>query len=591
MSFSFHHRTTAAGGRLETRGVVPSKFWQKLFGASIAVPALILAGCTAASSPEASDSSSPEGEVTGQSQLVIDFFPDRQSAVADPHTMTDPGGRMVLRAVYDTLLTFTSDDFTSPEPWLAESFESNEDGTEFTFNLREGVTFSDGSELTAEDVRVSLERLRHIADSASFLMRGIEVEVVDDYTVLFRTAETRADLPAIFTNPNTGIINSKVLLQNGGVAEEGAADSDTAGADLFANQSAGSGPYVITRYEADREVVLEANPEFWGPAPSYERLVLRVAAAPIQLLNIQSGESDLVLDLSSEEVSQLDPAEFNIVESLGANILSIQFSLDPKVSPVTANADFREAFKYALDYEKLRELGGPAAQQACGIIHIQLGGLKKGDEGCLAQDLDRAKAALERSGLEDPEVTFTVRGGLARDGIDSADIAIRAAGQLAAIGIRANISVRAAPVANELRDSGQVQIFPSAWSIRYADAVSQVQTLKPGGGTSVFGENRYRTGWFSSDNPASVHEPLEGQLEIEELGDRIIATADRGERARLLDEYQRLFNETSPFIPVAQGSRAIVAQLGLDHQGYHASWVFDIPTFVGSLPAGHPGLK
>jgi peptide/nickel transport system substrate-binding protein len=114
--------------------------------ALMAVLALVLAACGKSSS-----NSSPNGSAR---TLVIDKSFDLRTA--DPGREFEVSGQIVVKAMYETLLTFEGSDVTKPVPLLVESYQQSPDGKTFTFKLRSGVKFSDNTPMTAADVAFSL---------------------------------------------------------------------------------------------------------------------------------------------------------------------------------------------------------------------------------------------------------------------------------------------------------------------------------------------------------------------------------------------------------------------------------------------------
>jgi peptide/nickel transport system substrate-binding protein len=120
--------------------------------ALMAVLALVLAACGKSSSSSSSNGSART--------LVIDKSFDLKTA--DPGREFEVSGQIVVKAMYETLLTFDGSDVTKPVPLLAESYTQSPDGKIFTFKLRSGVKFSDSTPLTASDVAFSLNRVREL---------------------------------------------------------------------------------------------------------------------------------------------------------------------------------------------------------------------------------------------------------------------------------------------------------------------------------------------------------------------------------------------------------------------------------------------
>ena len=144
-------------------------------------------------------------------------------------------------------------------PSLAESWEANEDATEFTFTLRDDAVFSDGSPVEAADVAFSLNRVRELKSNGSFLMDGVTAEAVDASTVRLTTEQPNPALPRILPTPTLGIVNSDVVIENGGTDQPGA-DADDAAEEFLNSTSAGSGPYVLESFSTTSETVVARQP-------------------------------------------------------------------------------------------------------------------------------------------------------------------------------------------------------------------------------------------------------------------------------------------------------------------------------------------
>src|SRR5438045_1541166 len=132
--------------------------------------------------------------------------------------------------VYDTLITQKGpDELTSYVPVLAKEWKISPDGKEYTFTLRDDVKFATGNPLTAEDVKFSLTRLKNIKGNPGWMMDPLkEVQVVDTNTVKTVLSDPFGDWLAVLAGPNSGIVDSKLVIQNGGTDAEGADQNDKA---------------------------------------------------------------------------------------------------------------------------------------------------------------------------------------------------------------------------------------------------------------------------------------------------------------------------------------------------------------------------
>lgn len=524
----------------------------RMLGASAlaAAVALVAAGCTGTSTPDAS--AAPE-------TLVIDKSFDL--VTADPARMFETTGNIVLHAVYDSLLTFTDGDSTTPQPSLAESWEVNDDATEYTFTLRDGVTFSDGTPLTSADVVFSLTRVKNVQGNGSFLMEGLTVTAPDDSTVVITSETPNTAIPAIVTSPTLGIVNSAVVEENGGTDAEGAVDTDTADTYLDTT-SAGTGPYVLESFDTTTEVVLAANPNYWGEAPAYPRVVLRNAAAEAQLMDIQSGTAQLALDLGSDQLTAIEGNSDLIVSTSSSPTIFFLFAnADAAISDVTSTADFREAVWYGLDRDALLELAGADAALAYGIIpNTFLGAL--GSDAAVTRDVDRASAAVQRLG-GNVSVTLEYPSDISVSGISFGPVAERVAAQLSEVGITVNLAPSPVSTALESYRAGTEPMGLWLWNPDYPDSADYL-VFGPGG---IVGK---RAGWAAGAAP-----------DIEAVMTQLSTETDPDARESLFVEFQELSNQAGVFIPLFQPAATVVSAASVGAVPFDPVFQLDIAAIGG----------
>jgi peptide/nickel transport system substrate-binding protein len=474
---------------------------------------------------------------------------------ADPQRGFDPTSSIVDHAVYDTLLTFNGSG-TTPVPSLATSFTGSHSAKLFTFKLRHGVRFSDGTPLTSSDVVFSFRRLINLKASGSFLLGNVSVSAPDKYTVVLRSSVPNPALTRIITNPALGIVNSKVVIAHGGTDAKNADKADKA-EKFLDSSSQGSGPYVITQYSTDQQIVLKANPNYWGAKPTFQTVVLRNMTAPVQLLNVQRGANEIALDLSSLQASSLRGKNVNVQITPSPNLFNIDVNMSPKVSPVTSNAHMRQAIRYALDYNAFAAIGGPGSIQSAGMVpSVFLGSLSK--SLAYHRNLVKAKAEVKASGISNPTITLTYPAGLTINGVDFATLAQKTKSNLADAGITVNL--QGLPVNTMLSQyaAGKDQMTQSYWGPDYPDP-NDYQVFLPGGVAAK------RVNWNTGADPS-----------LEALGKKALQTVADTPRAALYRAIQRKLNVDSPFIPLFQPSQAIVSSKNLTHAVLNFTWLIDV---------------
>lgn len=517
------------------------------------VAALGLAACGSNNDTTSSSSAGSSGGSGPSGTLVVDKSFDLKTL--DPARMYEPTGLLIARPIYDTLLTFPDGDATKTEPLVASEWEASDDAKTFTFTIRDDITFSDGAPLTAKDVVFSLNRVKNIKGTPSFLLDGVDISSPDADTVVLKAATPNAALPAIVTNPALGIVQEKVVRAHGGDDSPQAAKKDTAEKWLN-SQSAGSGPYELDEYSTSTQTSIKANPKYWGETkPAYERIVVRNVAAPEQKLNVQRGDSQLALDLSGDQIAGLDKT-LQVQVTPSPYTLFLLSNADPKISAITAKPEFREAVRKAIDYPKFVELGGQGATQAAGIIPSMLLGAL-GQEDALEQDVAGAEAAVAKGSLDAEEVSLEYPSDLTLNGLSFAPLAQRIQANLQEVGLK--VKLAPAPVATALDNyrNGKEQVGLWYWGPDYPDPADYL-AFTPGQTVGL------RAMWPKGADPALEKKVTEAAATV---GDA---------RVPLYEEIQRDLNETSPFVPLMQPPSNLVGAKALAGVQFNPTWLVDL---------------
>jgi len=215
--------------------------------------------------------------VYGTTEKVTDMDP---ANAYDFHTWE------IFQNIYQGLVAYTPGT-TDLVPALAVSWSANAAGDEFTFKLRKGVKFSDGTPFTADVVKWTIDRNAALKGDPSWLITDFvkSVEVVDESTVKFVLTGPIAYFPKLLPNPPYFPLNPNVYPVDKIVKDP---------EELTGGEMVGMGPYKTVSFKRDEEVVLEANPNFWGKEPNVKRIIIRYFAdATTMRLALEKGEIDL----------------------------------------------------------------------------------------------------------------------------------------------------------------------------------------------------------------------------------------------------------------------------------------------------------
>lgn len=515
--------------------------------------ALVVAAAVAALALTACGNNAQDSQDSQKSQvLTVDTSFVVKSL--DPGAVYEPTGNVIVHALYDTLVTFEGSDISKPVPLLAESYTAAPDGKSFTFVLDPDAKFSDGSPVTAEDVVFSLNRLKNLKGSAAAIVDGLTFSSSDDKTVVVTSDVVNPNVPTILSAPYAGILNAELAKKNGG--------TDTGGTDSLTNYlnstALGSGPYVIESFDAASRIVLTKNDKYWRDQPSFGRVVFQNMDVQNQKLTMSKlPKNEVALDLAGTTLADL-PAELQQSGSADS-YYQLRLHADPAISPVTSNRNWVLALQAALDYQGMADLFGPAGEPAAGIVPSAYAGSLPSSEA-QKQDLDKAKQLLSASGVADksvkllyPAITF--------GGIDLGTIATKVQSDAAKAGIK--IELDPAPIASFLdqRKTGKVPFSFSPQLLDYPVAASVVADLMPGGGAAD------AAGWTKERADA----------ETVAAADKVLSSLDAEEQVGLLQDWQRLMIENSPYITLVYNSTTVVASPNLAGADYTAAgWGLDV---------------
>ncbi len=268
----------------------------------------------------------------------------------DPADVDDGESVNTLAQICEGLVRFKSGTL-EVEPALAERFEISEDGLTYTFYLREGVRFHDGTALDAEAALFSFERQMdpehpgHLPGSNfqywNYLYQEIErVEAVGEMTVRFHLRE-----------PNAALLRSLAIFPAYLVSP---AAFEEFGAEAVRNP-VGTGPYRFVRWLPNESILLERNDDYWGEKAEFARLVFRVVPEnTVRVLELQTGRVHGIDGVQPAELAGLEnDSRFEIYREPGMNVGYLSFS---GFSDRLKEAEVREAIGMAIDRETLAEV-------------------------------------------------------------------------------------------------------------------------------------------------------------------------------------------------------------------------------------------
>ncbi|WP_420624965.1 ABC transporter substrate-binding protein [Candidatus Poriferisodalis sp.] len=303
----------------------------------------------------------------------------------------------ILQNLYETL-TQLADPEASDEVSgvLAESWSSNADATEWSFKIRESVTFHDGTPLTAGAVRDSLQRTIDLGLGAAFILSSVEsMEVPDDHTLTFKLA---------WPTPLDLVMSSQYSVY---VVCPSAVGNDAAW--FNEGNACGTGPYTIDSHDPAGSTWLARFDDYWGgwSEDQVETVEMRLIEDPVlaeQL--IRNGDAHFTYNLPFDVYTSLEQdSDIDVLRSLSMTNLFGMLNVR-RLSP-----EIREALVLSFPYDDVTaSLYGGEAVRARGMVPLTVWGSSP-DLDIPATDLDRARQLIETAGADGLTVTYSFDAG------------------------------------------------------------------------------------------------------------------------------------------------------------------------------------
>lgn len=457
------------------------------------------------------------------------------------NTIDGDGGTLICEkaAVTETLVG-ASEDF-SLKPGLATSWKQLDENI-WEFKLRENVTFHDGSRMTAEEVKFTLENVIEANTKVASMLKVDTIEAVDDYTLKIKTTEINPILPGILHYPDTAIISPSSF--------------DEAGEFV---KPVGTGPYKFESFdERTRVLTVVKNENWWGGEVGLDKMILKGIPDPnTRAMAIENGEVDFTVDVPYSETERIDAIDGITVEKYRTpRVYKLDVNL--KHEPLE-DVRVRQAMSYAIDRSEIAEhVLYNVGEAAAGPFLPTMVWANK-SLSPYTRDLEKADELLTAAGWVDTDgdgirdkdgkslklnlMTYSARPGLP-------PMAEAMAAQLREAGIAVETEVMEMGSINDRKEKGSWDLYLAAYNIAMVPDPEYILT-----------------NWYTTegvDNGPGYSSP-----EVDALIKEARQVTDLKERYKKFNEVEAIVNDEQPMIIVAYYGCAIVKK------DYVKGYVFD----------------
>lgn len=356
------------------------------------------------------ESLSPDNAPARGGELTVGIAQDLDDSL-DPHKMTAAGTREILFNVFEGLVKPDENGYLLPA--VASKYEIAESGDTFTFTLREGVKFHNGSTVTVGDIVYSISRVAGLDSGTPLIAQFAAVESVeatDDKTVVIKTKEPYLEFLSYLT---------AAIIPEGSDPTEGLV---------------GTGPFKYVSRKAQENIVLARFDDYWGTPANLDQVTFKIIEnANMLVMSLKSGAIDLCAHLTSAQADELGDG-FTVAEG-SMNLVQAMY-LNNAYGPL-ADVRVRKALCYAVDKQAVLDLVGDGKGRALGSSMYPAFGKYYADlADYYTQDLEQARKLLAEAGYADGFDLVITAPGNYQIHVDTAQVIAK---QLKEIGVRCTI--------------------------------------------------------------------------------------------------------------------------------------------------------
>lgn len=465
--------------------------------------------------------------------LVIGKAADPQTL--DPAVTIDNNDWTVTYPSYQRLVQYKTDGdkgSTDVEGDLASSWKASDDQKEWTFTLKDNAKFADGTPVTAEAVKLSFERLLKIGQGpAEAFPKDLKIDAPDEHTAKFTLSQPFAPFLYTLANDGASIINPAVL-------KEHAAD-DARG--FLAQNTAGSGPFMLKSWQKGQQLVLVPNPHYPGNKPNFKRVSVKIIGeSASRRLQLSRGDIDIADALPVDQLNALKQEnKVNVAEypSLRVTYLYLNNSKAP-----LNQADLRRAISWSTDYQGMvngilsgngKQMRGPIPEGMWGY-----------DATAMQYNHDETKAKAEWDKVTNKPTSLTF---LYSDNDPNWEpIALATQSSLNKLGINVKLEKLANATMRDRVGKGDYDIAIGNWSPYFADPYM------------------FMNYWFESDKKGLPgNRSFYENSEVDKLLRNALATTDQTQRTRDYQQAQKIVIDDAAYMYLFQKNYQLAMNKGV----------------------------
>lgn len=440
----------------------------------------------------------------------------------DPALVDDAESGNVVCNVYESLLKFKPDS-TEVEPSLAESYTVSEDGLVYTFKLRQGVKFHDGTPFNAEAVKFNIDRqMPEVATPkmsyASLVYGDVDhTDVIDEYTVQISLKK-----------PSTPFLHNLAMVYAAPIVSPAALKANNNNVNMA---PCGTGPYKFVAWDKGQQVIVTRNEEYWGEPGKTANLIFRVMPeASARVVALNNGEVDAITGVDVNTVKEITDGGSKLFTAEGMNVSYMFFNCRDTGTTIKLDKDVRRAIAMAVNKDELVEtLYKGYATPATTILPSFVPGYSANVKP-VTYNPEEAKKIFESKGIDSLTI-MTYSGARAYNTVGGQVLAEAVQAYLDKVGVKADVLVYDWA-------TFKAKLLTDTWDVGFI------------GWTGDNGDPDNFLNLFASDDPIA-NQGLWVNQEYRDLISKAAATPEGPERAALYEQAEQLLADEAGVIPLS----------------------------------------
>ncbi|MDM5300241.1 glutathione ABC transporter substrate-binding protein [Bacillus vallismortis] len=494
------------------------------------------------------DKNDKASESKGSSSDTFTVALESDVTTLDPHDTNDNASYTAESAIMEGLLGFDKDNKVVPV--LAKSYEVNKDSTEFTFKLKKGIKFQDGTDFNAEAVKTNIDRL---ADPESKLKRHSlfelvkETKVIDDDTVRVTLSKPFAAMINNFAHPAAMMISPDAIKKYG---------------DKVSQHPVGTGPFTFEKWQHGEYLKLTVNKNYWNKdLPKVHNIVFKpVPENGARIAMLQTGEADFIYPVPPTDTKTIENTDgLSLVTK--PSLIVKYFSMNTMKKPFN-DVKVRQAINYAIDKEAFLKVvyNGYASEAKSSIApdtQFYAG------QTPYEYNIKKAKQLLKEAGYPNG-FEATIWGGNSSDKVKMMEFYKQ---QLDKVGITLKtVPMESGTIGDKIwgvtnAKDADLELYNGGWSPSTGDADWGLRPVF--GGEEAFPPNSYNTSYYQSNT-------------VNSLLNQALQTSDTAKRKELYGKAQQQIWEDAPWVFLAVPDLIYAKKDSVDGVVMQPSGVMDV---------------